>query len=155
MIQVVPTTKVHTVRLGCWMRPADVAECRALGLGAIEAAYESWKASDYCSTLLVGGEVAAVGGLVLDEGETALGARRAQAWLLTSKLVDAYPMALHRTAKAWLAQAEQKAGVLWNHVDARYESSLRWLARLGFVVHPARPHGPLELPFHLVTRESR
>lgn len=155
MIAVVPTTRQHTVRLGCWMRPADVAECRALGLGAIEAAYESWRASAFASTLLIDGEVAAIGGLVLDDGETALAPRRGQAWLLTSGLVDTYPMALHRTAKAWLHVAERHAAVLWNHVDARYESSLRWLARLGFVVHPARPHGPLEQPFHLVTRELR
>lgn len=153
MIALVPTTKLHTVQLGCWMRSADAGECLALGMGSIEAAFESWRASHLSTTMLLDGEVVACAGLVLGSS-SALGPRQARAWVLTSKLVDYVPLAFHRAALTWLKQARTHADVLWNHVDARYLVSLRWLERLGFSVHPARPRGPLELPFHLVTLES-
>lgn len=147
------TIRQDPVRLGCWLRAADAAECHALGLGRIEACYESWRRSDFATTLLIDGEVAACAGLVLDRPTSALAPRSAQVWLLTSVVVDAAPMAFHRAMKQLLAGAAAHADLLWQHVDARYESSLRWLARLGFVVHPPRPYGPLQFPFHLVTRE--
>lgn len=153
MIDVVPTTKLHTVQLGCTMRRADVDECTALGLGTIEAAFDSWRASDYCSSLLVGGEVAAIGGLVMEAPASALSMRTGIAWLLTAQPVERAPMALHRTAKAWLRGIRAHADRVWNHVDARHTVSLRWLEALGFRIHAARPHGPLGQPFHLVTRE--
>ncbi|MDP2270919.1 MAG: hypothetical protein Q8K32_09325 [Archangium sp.] len=152
MVEFRRTTKLDTIRLGCWLRPADAAEVHALGLGSIEACFESWKRSQFATTMLVQGEVAACAGLVLEQ-VSALVPRRAQVWLLTSIVVDTAPMAFHRGMKQLLAGCAAHTDFLWQHVDARYESSLRWLARLGFVVHPPRPHGPHQLPFHLVTRE--
>lgn len=148
-----PTTKLDTIRLGCWLRPEDAAECLALGLGRLEATFESWRRSHVATSLLIDGEVAACAGLVLEQPRSALGPQRAQVWLLTSTLVNAAPLAFHRSMKRLLAGAAAHADHLWQHVDARYTSSLRWLERLGFTVHPARPHGPFSMPFHLVTRE--
>jgi hypothetical protein len=154
VIELVPTTINHVVRLGLDMRRGDADECRALGLLPLEAVLESWEASDRATTLLFDGEVAACAGLVLEPSETALSRRRAQVWLLTSPLVVERPLEFHRAMKALLQGAAAHADVLWNYVDARYESSLRWLAYLGFTVREARPHGPLDMPFCLVTRES-
>lgn len=152
MAEFVPVTPQHLLSLSVHMRPADVAEVLALGRFPFAALAESWRASAFATTLLHNGDVAACAGLVLERG-SALGPRRAQVWLLTSKVVDAAPMAFHRAMKQLLAASAEHADFLWQHVDARYASSLRWLDRLGFVVHAPRPHGPLALPFHLVTRE--
>jgi hypothetical protein len=147
-----PTTQLDVVRLSAWMRPADVAECRALSLTPLEAVEGSWRSSDFCTSLLIDGELAAIAGLVLEQG-SALGTRVAQTWLLTTAVVEERPMEFHRAAKEWLRQASAQADVLWNYVDARYVQALRWLESLGFTIYPARPTGPLDMPFYLVVRE--
>lgn len=153
-VRLVKPTALHVLMLGASMRGPDEDECFALGMSPPEAIATSLSMSDFVSALLVDGQVAAIAGLVLEDAPAIGRAGRAQAWLLTGKAVERAPMELHRTAKAWLRQAHGFARVLWNMVDARYVRSLRWLEVLGFRVHPARPHGPLELPFHLVTKEA-
>lgn len=153
-VELVQTTEAHVLELGRWMRRADAAECEALGLDVRLAPLHAWAASDFCTSLLVDGRAAAVGGVVLERTTAAALAPRAGiAWLLTSLEVEKAPMSLHRAAKAWLREMRAHADVLWNRVDARHVVSLRWLEALGFRVFPARPHGPGELPFHLVVRE--
>ncbi len=148
-----PTTEGHALELGRTLREADAAECAALGLEPSRAPLESWRAADFCTTLLLGGRVAAIGGLRLDAGP-ALGPRTAQAWVLTSALVEQAPHAFHREVKEGLRQAHRYADVLWNQVDARYFVCLRWLLALGFAVGAARPLGPHGRLFHLVTKEA-
>lgn len=153
MIEFAPTTKEHLIQLAYTMREADAAECLALGLSRSGAVFDSWKASHCGSTLLVDGQVLACVGLVLEPQSSILAPRRACVWLLTSRLVDGHHVAFHRAAKAWLRRASDVVDVIWNYVDARYAAALRWLRALGFVVHPATPQGPLELPFHLAVKE--
>ena len=43
---------------------------------------------------------------------------------------------------------------LVNWVDARNRKAVRWLAWLGFTVHPAKPHGMQGLPFHMFERRG-
>lgn len=147
-----PTSHLHFLSLAARIRPADAAEVLALGLFPYKALLGSWRQSNFATTLLLDGKVAACAGLIV-QADSALGLRRGQVWLLTSTVVDAAPMAFHRAMKELLGAAAAHAETLWQYVDARYTSSLRWLERLGFVVHPPRPYGPLRLPFHLVVRE--
>lgn len=153
-VELVPTTEAHALELGRWMRRADAAECEALGLDPRLAVVQAWAASDFCTSLLVDGHAAAIGGVVLERTTTAtLTPRAGVAWLLTSTEVEKAPLSLHRAGKAWLAQVRAHCDLVWNRVDSRHTRSLRWLEALGFRVFPPRPHGPLELPFHLVVRE--
>jgi hypothetical protein len=153
-VRLVRPTAAHVVMLAASMREADERECWALGLSPFRALKHSVGMSDFVGALLVDGQVAAMAGLVLEAHPAVGRARSAQAWLLTGRAVERAPLAFHRTAREWLRQAHGFARVLWNVVDARYTASLRWLEALGFCVHAARPHGPLEMPFHLVTREA-
>lgn len=155
MTQLVPTTQAHVEALGRAMRAADAAECVALGLVPAEAPLASWRASAWAATLLVGGEVAAVGGLTpADAKGGPLGPRWAQVWLLTTPAVEAAPMALCRAAKAALRASVGHADGVWQLVDARYEVSLRWLHWLGFRIGGARPQGPAGALFHFCTWEA-
>jgi hypothetical protein len=151
-LELVPTKKLHTVQLGCLMRPADVEECRALGRSSIEATFNSWKASTFCSSLLFDGELAGIGGVVVGKKGSTLGPRRGQAWMLTTALVEQHPMALFRTVRQWLDGVGEHVDILWNYVDARNAMSLSWVRGLGFRVSAAAPRGPQGLLFHLITR---
>lgn len=143
------TTKLHCIHLGLSLRPSDVAECRALGLGSIEAVYRSWRASTYCTTMLTDdGRVVAIGGLVVEPGGAG------QAWLLTSGLVHAFPFTFHREVWRWLGQALGMVRVVWTRVDARYVQAVEWLRAMGFEVRPAVPYGPAGVPFHLALKEA-
>jgi hypothetical protein len=153
-VQLVMPTAAHAEMLAASMREADERECWALGLSPLQALRQSVDMSDFVSALLVDGRVAAMAGLVLEDPPAIGRARSAQAWLLTGRAVECAPLAFHRMAREWLHQAHGFARLLWNMVDARYTASLRWLEALGFRVHAACPHGPLEMPFHLVTREA-
>lgn len=146
-IEVVPMEVWHCHEIS--LRIDDELECAALGLSPSGALRESMETSKYASALLVDGVPAACFGLVPDPRP--LFGRQACAWLLTGDLVECAPVAFHRTARRWLIEARSVYPVLWNYVDARYTTSLRWLERLGFRAHPAAPYGPYEMPFHLVT----
>ena len=155
MTRLVPTTLAHVEAVGRGMRSADAAECVALGLAPQEAPLASWRASAWAATLLVGDEVAAVGGLTPSEAQGGpLGPRWAQVWLLTTPTVERAPMALHRVAKAALRASTAHADGVWQLVDGRYVASLRWLHWLGFRIGGARPEGVAGELFHLCTWED-
>jgi hypothetical protein len=132
------------------LRVADAREADAeLGLPAeqilsicVDVSWGAW-------TLELGGELAALFGLI--EGEpVALGAKRAQAWLLTSAAVERHPRAFWTACVATLPLLLEDWDVLTADIDARYVQAVRWAKRLGMVVEEARPHGPLGLLFHPV-----
>lgn len=43
----------------------------------------------------------------------------------------------------------------WNRVDSRNAVHVRWLRWVGCTLEPARPYGPLGVPFHVFHREAR
>lgn len=144
-------TRRDAVKLGLSLRDADAAEVRALGMTPLEATFMSWQRSDVAVTLALdpapSSDVVAMAGLELSAK------REAQAWLLTSPLVERFPMAFHRAAKQWLAIAARYADVLWNRVDLRYARAVRYLEALGFkrgAVDLVQPSG---LPFVVMRRE--
>lgn len=145
-----PVTPGLVKKLADSMREADALECRALGLSPLEAVSSSVIASTDSVALVREGEVLAIAGLLLET--RLLGPRVAQAWVLTSRLVDTYPMSFHRAARAFLRAAALQADVLYNRVDARYVRSVRWLEQLGFVVLPPRPYGPEGQLFHMCAK---
>lgn len=134
------------------MRPADVAECAALGVEPLFAVLESMRVSASSVAILIDGHVAAVGGYRLEPCPL-LAPRSAVAWVLTSGVVERHPIAFHRTVREWLAAMGEHVDVLWNQVDARHVSSLRWLERLGFKLSEPKPLGPNGALFRLALKE--
>lgn len=142
----------HVEELSRTMRRADCLEVLALGRHPARVVAESLRQSDVASTWWIDGGVGAIAGLRFEGG--LLGPRVAQAWVLTSGLVDRHPWAFWCASRTWLAAALQRADVLYQRVDARYGKSLRWLEALGFTRLPAEPVEPSGLPFHLVFRRK-
>lgn len=151
-LELVTATSAHAEVLGRQLRAADAAECEALGLEPLTAPLESLRVSDHAGTALAGDRIVAMYGVRYELGACEVGRRVGLLWLLTSHVVDERPLAFHCAAKRVLRALPRYLEVGFNLVDARHLSALRWLGVLGFRVLPAEPHGPLHLPFHLVTR---
>lgn len=69
-------------------------------------------------------------------------------WALGTDRVFEYPGALVQSGRRYIATMAQHHPHLVNYVDARNTRSIRWLRRMGFTIHPAKPHGPMRMPFH-------
>lgn len=147
-VQVVKPTEALVAELAASMRAGDLAEVYALGMSPQRALEHSLDRSHAAGAVLFDGEVAAIYGLVQMEENTFVGTKRALVWVLTGAAVDAHPLTFWRTSKAIVKALKAEFDVIFNDVDARYLSSVRWLERLGFSISPPRPHGPNRVPFH-------
>ena len=145
---IVPTTIEHVQELTVNMRREDRAEIWA------SAHYTPWEAlaasisfTDETYTGLADGQVLCIFGA----GKMTLTSDTAFPWMLSSILVDDHLMAWARGSKLAFNFMTQDVDHLKNYVDARYTVAVRWLAWLGFTIHPAEPFGIEQLPFHLFT----
>lgn len=73
-------------------------------------------------------------------------------WLIGTNA--ATPGALTRITKRHIAMMLETYPRLKNYVYARSRSSVRWLARLGFEIHPAAPYGAVGADFHPFTMRA-
>lgn len=132
------------------MRAADRLEIEALGFASpVRALEHSLAVSQLSAAACVDGEVLALYG-VMELSRPIAGPRVAVPWLLTSTAVERYPLTFWRASKQAVRELAGKWALLSNLVDARYASALTYLARLGFRVLPARPHGLHGELFHPV-----
>jgi len=151
-VEVLPARPEHALALAPVLRPADRAEVRASdGLSPLAALELSLRLSDEAYVGLLGGEVAALFGV----RRASLVGRQGIPWLLTGAAVERHPKAFVKSSRSVLDVWRGDYARLSNWVDARHDQALRWLARLGFTIHPARPYGVLGLPFHPVEIEGR
>lgn len=134
------------------LRPADRAECAALGeydvAGAIQrgldSSVHSWVATANGEPALVMG-VTPLGSLLADTGSP---------WMLGTHLVTKYGHALIRQSPAYIDQMLRAFPHLLNFVHAENTRAVRWLKRTGFVLSPAAPYGPHGALFHRFDMEA-
>ncbi len=69
-------------------------------------------------------------------------------WLMTSTVVDYYPVLFYRMSRRIMDDMKADYPVLVQMVDARHTQALGWLQRLGFHKEPAQKYGYAQLPFH-------
>lgn len=142
---VVPAHIGHAIAMAPRMRAADAAECWALArLSPLEALRVSLESATYAWTWLVDGEPACIFGV----GTRSLIGNEGTPWLLSTDLVAAHHITFLRGCRPYLARMRGAFPYLQNVVDARYETCVRWLKRLGFEVHEAEPLGPAGELFH-------
>lgn len=126
------------VALAPHMREADRQEVyaasglspRAALLASIHGSAESWAG-------LVNGNLTALFGVFGNAP-----------WLLGTDGVSQVPMTFLRGSRVVADRWSETYGPLENHVDARNETSLRWLKWLGFTIEPAEPWGFEKRAFH-------
>ncbi len=144
-VDFLPAKPAHAEALAASLRAADAAEVLASdGLDPLSALTFSLALSSESYAGLIEGEVVALFGV----RRPSLVSRRGIPWLLTGDAVERHPLAFVKASRGVLACWRQDYAALGNWVDARHAKALRWLAWLGFTIHPARPYGVAGLPFH-------
>jgi hypothetical protein len=75
-------------------------------------------------------------------------------WLLGSRGLLSHSFSFLRQCRAWVELLQERYAVLWNCVDARNETHLRWLEWCGFQrVRRIDQHGVEQRPFYEFRRE--
>lgn len=144
--QIVDADPCHLRALARTLRSADAAEVAAYGSGsAMKVIWHSWKRSTIRKTVLVDGEVAAVGGVV-----GSLMGGKGMPWLLTSPAIERMPVTFARELRREVAGALAAYPELENYVHAPYRRALRLMEWAGFVVEPAEPVAETGEYFHRI-----
>lgn len=151
-VEIRPARPADAEALAPLLRAADRAEVLASdGLAPLPALRRSLALSGEAHAGFLEGELAVLFGV----RRASMTGRRGIPWLLSGPAVARHPRAFLRASRAVVAGWRADYSHLGNWVDARYGQALRWLAWLGFTLHPARPYGALGLPFHPFEMEGR
>jgi hypothetical protein len=133
----------HVPIIAARMRPADRDEVLAsAGFDPETAIREALKISEFARTAYIHGEPAAIFGVVRDDE-----CPWAVPWLLTTDVVETYPLTFWKASKSVLHTLRKAYPDLLQFVDARHEQAMRWAKRLGFHVEQPIPWGLAGLPF--------
>ncbi len=139
------THLIDVVRLAYTLRASDLAEVHAYGhTDPLKQVSRSVAQSMLCWTALIDGEVAAILGAAPISVVGGIGSP----WMLGTPVLDAHSRILVRQTPRYIARMLQAFPYLVNYVHAKNTTSVRWLGRLGFTLHPAQPFGALGEPFH-------
>lgn len=75
---------------------------------------------------------------------------RATPWMVSSSNISNYPRKLLTYSRMVIDHWRNQYDYMFNYIDNRYYSSLRWAKKIGFTVHPAEPYGIEQLPFNKI-----
>lgn len=140
-----PTEPGDAETLGLNMRLCDVEEVRACGHEPIEAALASVASSSLCWSAFADGEL----GCIIGVAPIALMGGIGSPWMLGTPVLDEHSRVLVRLTPRYIDAMLKAFPHLVNRVHAKNTTSLRWLRRIGFTLHPAAPYGPMGEDFHL------
>lgn len=139
------THLIDVVRLAHNLRESDRAEIRAYGqTDPLKGLTESAAHSVLCWTAFIDDEVAAILGVAPLSVMAGIGSP----WMMGTPVLDAHSRVLVRETPRYIDKMLVAFPHLVNYVHFENKTSIRWLRRLGFVVHPPRPYGRLDEPFH-------
>lgn len=133
------------------LRAADRAEVAAMsGLEPLNALVASWMLSTHAYLVLGrdGVPVAAFG--AAPHHLPGVGA----VWMLGTDGIAAEAMGIARETRRYFDELNGAYGLLWNYIDARNTTSMRWLRWGGFKVVGQSAMGPEGLPFHIFARSN-
>jgi hypothetical protein len=127
------------------MRESDAAELRAVGHeDLLHVVRSSVARSLLCWSAFADDELCCVIGASPLNMLTGLGSP----WMLGTPELDRHSRVLVRRTPEYIGRMLNAFPHLVNFVHAKNTTSVRWLRRLGFTLHDARPYGALGEPFH-------
>lgn len=141
-------TAEDVTSLAATMRPCDVQEVWAWSKHtpyqavrrSVEVSRDTWAVRKGSTVLCIFGCAEPARTAILPVG---------QPWMLGSCDLVRHSKALLHYSKPWVDQLRETYGHLFNHVDARNHSAIRWLKWLGFTIEAPQPAGVNGEPFHL------
>ena len=142
--EIAATTPEHVAFIAPRLRQRDCDEIwSAVGTDPRTALEESIALSSIHRTILLDGEPAAIFGAAPSNEDNC-----GVAWLLGTDAIDTHARAFWLASREGLALLFTWFARLFNYVDARNQTSLRWLKRLGAEVAAPVPFGVEARPFH-------
>ena len=145
--QIVTATPEHITMLAPIMRKSDVEEVWASdGLSPEDALRQSLAASSTAFSGFADGKIVLMYGVAPDDAGDGI------VWMLASDELEKHQTAFLRRSKAFVNCVCSCYSTLRNMVDARNETSIKWLRWLGFNIGEPEPWGPQDLPFRLAWR---
>lgn len=140
-----PATADDADQLYLHMRDADRAECEAYGMASVwDGVRSNVRRSWHAWTAEVDGQLAAVMGVT----PLSLMGGMGSPWMLGTPLLDQHSRILVRLTPHYIGKMLAAFPHLVNLVHAGNHTSVRWLQRLGFVLHPPVPFGLRGEMFH-------
>jgi len=142
---ILPATEADALELAPLLRAPDRAEIeRLLGPGDPAAALlDTFRGAREAWTGRADGQIVGMFGV---NPATLIG-RIGVPWMLGSDLVPVHGPFFLRESKRAVPRMLALFPSLWNVVDATYAQALRWIAWMGFTIHPAQPLGHAGAPF--------
>lgn len=138
-----PARDIDAGRLSETLRDEDEAElCAATGLDPLTVMLHGVRQSSEAWAVRFNGDIAMLWGIT---NPSAIAG--ASGWLLTSRIVERYPVAFWKYCLRELPKLLERFGALWNFIDVRHEKAIRWATRLGFRLDEPAPYGRMGLPF--------
>lgn len=141
-----PATLEHAHMMAPKMRKADAdevwASCHYLPLDCL---IYSVKHSQMAWTAFYDGEVICIFGL----RPVTMLSDEAYVWMLGTDLIESEAKTFLRESKSWVRFMSGKYSRIFNYVDKRNKTAIRWLKWLGFTFEKdAKPYGKEGLPFY-------
>lgn len=130
------------------LRPQDVAEGHASGYSDLAQGLRmSIERAVFARVALIDGERVAIGGC--GEWSQSTLVVNGVPWLVGTPGLTRHGRVLQREARRYIAAMLEHYPRLINLVHADNRVAIRWLQRMGFVVHAQTvPYGPHDAPFH-------
>lgn len=140
-----PATLEDILELAPRVRQADADEMRAShGLNPMEGLTQSLALSTHAWAGKLDGRVVCVFGVAPATVLTGDG----MPWFVASDDIARHQILFLRFCKPVVHEMLRMYPRLFNWVDARNRKAIRWLKWLGFELHPAKPWGYTQMPFH-------
>lgn len=145
-VEIKPTTEEDVVYLIENMRQADRDEIEvSYGDSRVEDIVRySVKESREPMSGFGDGELVCIFGVV----DVSLVERIGVPWMLTTDAIDKYQRLFLLNNRRYVRKWREQYKYLYNHVDVRNETAIKWLKWLGFDIHDAEPFGPYGAPFY-------
>ncbi len=139
------TTVKDVAVLAARMRASDRREVAAYGhTDVMRAVTSSVANSVLCWSAFIDDELAAILGAAPLSVMGGVGSP----WMLGTDVLTRHSRVLVSQTPAYIDRMLVAFPHLLNFVHAENTTSVRWLRRLGFTIHPAMPFGELGAPFH-------
>jgi hypothetical protein len=137
-----PATVEDAIILGQALRGADRAEVvAATGLDPADVVIWSVERSEECWAVWFDGELGCIYG-ASGLSESILEGSRADAWCLTTPVIEEHARAFWEACYAWIPELLQRWDVIENWIDTRHVKAIRWAEKLGFRLETPKPFGP-------------
>jgi len=135
-ITIIPTTIEHIRMLVLNLRDDDLREIEKWNMTPFKSIWRSYKSSQMCRSGFIGDRIVAIWGI-----NGSLLGFTGNPWLMTSNVVDEYPLVFATFYRRELKEMLKSYKMLQTYCDAAYTKSLKMMRIIGFKEREFVPHG--------------